>query len=582
MSLLDTFTILFESDVSTVYDGLSKSKNGSDDLIDSLQKADKQADQTGESFAGYATKALAAVTAALSVGQIISGTIQKAQDITAIAQTADALGEAVEDVDAFGRAAVAAGGDAQGARDSLTDMAEKIGEALSDTESGAAKAFGSLNIGLKDAEGQSKGAIAGLLDLAGAVEGMSKSEAVFKIKELGITDNRTVEMVLKGRKELERMLAVQKEQGVITKEAAEDAKKLTEGMNKLRGSLDIAGTGFMSSLIPALTKGVEWLTKLVDWAGEHSDFIVGFFMAIGAAVAVFYIPPMVAAAAATLAATWPIIAIGAAVAALAALFALAYDDIMNFVEGNDSLIGQVFEKYPAVKAVVFGIIDAFKSLGEVVSAIWGSLMVGFQQVVDFVMKGVKQISNGISTVASFFGIGSDDSKGQEDQPQGEGLEQKRQDLPSEPEGQAQRKVGEARPGGRGQSLEDVPRMRLETTPGRDKGDLQSRAGDRDSWRREDRPVMPARNEEAPRTAALQGLASGQAAMSSANASPFNAVTSNAITNSSSTSKETNVQTGDIIVQTQATDAKGIASDVGGELSSQLKQLDSEFSTGVDR
>ncbi|AZD85012.1 hypothetical protein C4K14_2178 [Pseudomonas chlororaphis subsp. aureofaciens] len=566
MSLLDTFTILFESDVSTVDDGLSKSKKGSDDLIDSLKKADKQADQTGESFAGYATKALAALTAALSVGQIISGTIQKAQDITAIAQTAEALGEAVEDVDAFGRAAVAAGGDAQGARDSLTDMAEKIGEALSDTESGAAKAFSSLKIGLKDAEGQSKGAIAGVLDLAGAVEGMSKSEAVFKIKELGITDNRTVEMVLKGRKELERMLAVQKEQGVITKEAVENAKKLTEGMNKLRGALDVAGTGFMTSLIPALTKGVEWLTKLVDWAGEHSDFIVGFFMAIGAAVAVFYIPPMVAAAAATLAATWPIIAIGAAVAAMAALFALAYDDIMNFIDGNDSLIGQVFEKYPAVKAVVFSIIEVFKSLGGVVAEIWAGIIRGFKQVIDFVMQGVKQIASGISTVASFFGIGSDDEKADG--------ERKSADNP---DGGERRPRGPL-PSGSGQGSEDVPmvdgqedgRPRVSTFPS---GSGQARG---------DIPMIPGREEGAPRPAAFAGVAAGRSAMTTANASPLNSTTSNAISNSVSSSKETNVQTGDIIIQTQATDAKGIASDVGGELGSQLKQLDSEFSTGVDR
>ncbi|UVE47613.1 hypothetical protein KS461_10100 [Pseudomonas chlororaphis] len=578
MSLLDTFTILFESDVSTVDDGLSKSKKGSDDLIDSLKKADKQADQTGESFAGYATKALAALTAALSVGQIISGTIQKSQDITAIAQTAEALGEAVEDVDAFGRAAVAAGGDAQGARDSLTDMAEKIGEALSDTESGAAKAFSSLKIGLKDAEGQSKGAIAGLLDLAGAVEGMSKSEAVFKIKELGITDNRTVEMVLKGRKELERMLAVQKEQGVITKESVENAKKLTEGMNKLRGALDVAGTGFMTSLIPALTKGVEWLTKLVDWAGEHSDFIVGFFMAIGAAVAVFYIPPMVAAAAATLAATWPIIAIGAAVAAMAALFALAYDDIMNFIEGNDSLIGQVFEKYPAVKAVVFSIIEVFKSLGGVVAEIWAGIIRGFKQVIDFVMQGVKQIASGISTVASFFGIGSDEERGD-----GKGKEEKNENPRSErrfandPGDGERRQLGPLLSGS-GQAPEDVPRVEDQEIPRPRVSAFPSGSGQS----REDVPMLPGREDDAPRPSAFAGVAAGRSAMTTANASPLNSTTSNAISNSVSSSKETNVQTGDIIVQTQATDAKGIASDVGGELGSQLKQLDSEFSTGVDR
>lgn len=487
MSLLDTFTILFEADTGSVKQGADASRKSADELVDSLKKADKQADSTGESYAGFAAKAVGMLAAVISVGQGISATIDKAADIAQIAQTADAIGVAVEELDAFGRAAAAAGGDAQGARDSITDMAESMGEALADVESGRAKTFAALGISLRDVNGQSKDAITGILDLASAVEGMSNSEAVFRIKELGITDNRTVEMVLKGRKELERMLAVQKEQGVITKESAEQAARFTEGMNRLRGSLDSAGTGFMTALIPALTKGVEWLTKLVDWAGEHSDVIVGFFGAVAAIVTAMYLPAMIAAATATLTATWPIIAIGLAIGAVAAAFALAYDDIMNFVKGNDSFIGQIFDKYPAVKDVVFSIIDAFKFMGEVVAGVFSMLLTGFRQVVDFIMAGVGQITGAVGKVAGFFGFGGDD------------------------------------------------------------------------------------------------VAAGQAALATASASPLNSTTSNSISNSvSGVNKETNVQTGDIIVQTQATDANGIARDVGGSLNDQLKQMNNEFADGVER
>lgn len=540
MSLLDTFTILFQADTRSVEDGARRSENAADDLLNRLRDTDAAASVAGESFKGFVMGALGALTAALSVGQLVSSSIEKAADITALSQTADALGEAVEDVAAFGRAAAAAGGDAQGARDSLTDMAEKIGEALSDTESGAAQAFKTLGVGLTDAQGKSKGAIAGMLELAEAVEGMSRPEAVFKLKELGVTDNRMLEMMLKGRKEMERMIAVEKEQGVVSRQTAEQAKKITDGMNKLRGALDTASTGFMTALIPAIAKGVEWLTAIVDWAGEHSDFIVGFFMAIGAAVAVFYVPPMIAAAAATLAATWPIIAIGAAVAATAALFALAYDDILNFIEGNDSLIGQVFEKYPMAKDVVFALIDAFKVMGQVVSDIWKALVIGFQQVIDFVMTGVRQIANGVSTVASFFGVGADDQA--DDEPGSEGT----------PAGSDTAEHNPARPSGSGQSPEDVPRI-----PGTSNGIVNTRT-------------------------ALAGVEAGRAAMTAAGASPLNATTSNAISNTLSSNRETNVQVGEVIVNTQATDAKGVASDIGGELSAQLKQLDSEFSSGVDR
>lgn len=485
--LLDTFTILFESDAKKLDAGLEKSERGAEDLNDTLKDVDKQASNTGTSFAAMAAKALGALSAAISAGAVVSGTIQKAADVTALAQTADALGVAVEELDAFGRAAVAAGGDAQGARDSVTDMAESIGEALQDVESGRAKTFDALGISLRGVDGQAVNAVEGILRLSDAVQGMSREEAVFRIKELGITDNRTVEMVLKGRKELERMLAVQKESGVITKEQADQAKRFTESMNRLRGSLDNAGTGFMTMLIPALEKGVQWLTKLVDWASEHKDLLVGFFIAIAGIVAAVYLPAMIAAAAATLAATWPIIAIGAAVAAVAAAFALAYEDVMAFIDGQESLIGQVFDKYPMVKDAVFAVIDAFKLMGQAVVAVFNGILDGFSAMVNFIFRGINQIKSGLSTVAKFFGFGG----GEVEQAQG--------------------------------------------------------------------------------------------AIASANASPLNAATSASISNSvASTNSEKNIQTGDIIVQTQATDARGISQDIGSSLNDQLQQVDDEFSTGVDR
>ncbi len=146
---------------------------------------------------------------------------------------------------------------------------------------------------------------------------------------------------------------------------------------------------------------------IVDWAGEHKDFVVGFFGAIAAVVAAIYLPAMIAAAAATLAATWPILAIGVAIVAAAAAFALIYDDIMNFIAGNDSMIGQIFEKYPMIKEIVFGLIDAFKQMGSAVGAVFEFIGEMWKLQFDFIMQGVEMIKSGLSSVGSFFGIGGD-------------------------------------------------------------------------------------------------------------------------------------------------------------------------------
>lgn len=430
--ILDTWVTVFQSDTKSVDDGNKKATLSADALINKLKSTDDAAKDVGGSMSSMIKTAAGALAGFLAAKATIGGVFESATMIVALQQTSEALGETIENVDAFGKAATALGGDAQGARDSLTDLAEKMGEAASDVESGAAKAFKSLGVGLKDAQGNSKGAVAGILDLAGAVEKLPKSEAIFKIKELGITDNRTVEMVLKGRKELERLLEKQKEQGVVTKENAEQAIKFKSAWNELSAGFERAGVNISTTLMPYFTKALEVLGDGFNWLEGHKDLVVGFFIAIGAAVAVFYVPPMLTAAAATIAATWPFIAVGAAIAVAAAAFALIYDDIMNFIDGNDSLIGQMVEKYPLVAALVDGIVVAFKYLGEVAGAVWDTITIGFKQMLDFITTGIKQIASGVASVASFFGIGGDEQAG-----------------PQDP-------VGRARPSGSGQDASDIP------------------------------------------------------------------------------------------------------------------------------
>lgn len=589
MSLLDTFVMVFQADTKSAVKQIESLADANDDAADSSNDARKALDKQIEALEmeaktfgmtkgeailykmaqegatkadierakaaldvtgamekeGNATAALvkkigAYVGGALSVGSAIAAIFGRAETVRAIEQTSDALGIAIEDVDAFGKAAEAMGGDAQGARDSLTDMAEAMGEALADKESGRAEAFKKLGINIADANGKAKDGLTGILDLAKAVEGMSKSEAIFKIKELGITDNRTVEMVLKGRQELERMLKVQKQQGVVTKESAENARKLTEAMGALKGSLASTGAGFMDAIIPALTSVIEWLTKGVSWMGENKDFVIGFFAAIAGVIAAIYLPAMTSAAIATIAATWPLLAIGAA-------FALIYDDIMNFIDGNDSFIGQISEKYPIVGQTVLWLIDMFKAL-------WDKLITGAQQIGEFVSNAFEQVVNGIKSAIDF--LAEAYAKFQE-------FTQSVTDLFSG--------MGEAIAAIFAGVIDAAKSALSFFSAGMDKikGGVSGVASffgvGGDDAEGSIKQSMEAANEQ----------------LSAASSAPSNSISSSAISNSTSrTSNEVNV--GQITVQTQATDAQGMASEAKSELQGQLKDLEYQSATGVAR
>ncbi|MEW5110800.1 hypothetical protein AB1Y45_19730, partial [Morganella morganii] len=331
---------------------------------------------------------------------------------------------------------------------------------------------------------------------------------------------------------------------------------------------------FLEMVIPILATGLEWVSKFVGFCKENKTLITGFFIAVGIALATYYVPPMLAAAAATLAATWPIIAIIAVIALLAAAFALVYDDIMNFIDGNDSMIGRILDKYPALKTVILALWDAFKVLFDFIKTVvkvvadivvdaynimnkalndfigwltgsikgvmaWGNdfgkvfstvsdTVVGifkwlWEQIksyLDWIGKGLDKIKEGWATLKGWFGAGDD----------------------VEVDQTVNRTVNE-----QGQIGYDMP------------------------------PEKTISEEDAAKmaqamTAHLYGVSND----------PMNPVTSQAISNQSTTSNETNISIGELKVETQATDAQGMAAGAKDALGSQLQDFGHQTNTGLGK
>ncbi|EOX8040460.1 MULTISPECIES: hypothetical protein [Proteus] len=543
------------------------------------ESADEVADNYGKatsSLAGFLGRMAGMVGIGLTVGGIASFIQTTAEEVNTLSQSAEALELPVEDVDAFGKVITSMGGDAQGARDSLMDMSESIGEALQDTSSGKADVFKSLNISLKDMKGESIGAMEGIYRLSDAVQGMSKEEAVFRIKEVGITDNKIVESILKGRKELEELTKKQKENGVVTKELALQSQKYKEVTGGLKTVFSSVMMSIMNSALPALTKVLSWVQTFVKFCQENKNLLIGFFSAIGLAVALYYVPPMLAAASATLAATWPIIAIIAIIALLAMAFAIVYDDIMNFIDGNDSMIGRILEKYPRLKIVILALWETFKKLFEYLKVIvgvvadivvagwelmasglkayvkflincisviagWGKSFAGVfttvtdavvgafewmweqvEKIIGWVNTGLDAVKNGWKSAKEFFGFGDD-----EEITVNQNVERKVNDN--------------------GEIEYAIPQEKSQTTQ-----------------------QPPVRHSIAQANAQLDAIANNA----------MNPITSQAISNQSNVKNESNVSIGEIKVETQATDAQGVASGLSNALQDEIANVNQQHSSGL--
>lgn len=517
-------------------------------LQDALKKTDEKYQKAGESVAGFAKKALGAVGVFMSLSAIISESVSRSADIEAMDKFGKKINVATADVDAFAGSMAELGGTREAAQADMEAMAKSFGFAGNSMEK--------------------------ILRTADKVQGMKFDKAKATLSALGVSDDKTVELMMKGRKELERMMGVQKEYSGITKESIEQSVKFNKSMQSFKQSSGLLKNSFLEMVIPILATGLEWVSKFVSFCKENKTLITGFFIAIGIALATYYVPPMLAAAAATLAATWPIIAIIAVIALLAAAFALVYDDIMNFIDGNDSMIGRILDKYPALKTVILALWDAFKVLFDFIKAVvkvvadivvdayntmnkalndfigwltgsikgvmaWGKdfgkvfstvsdTVVGifkwlWEQIksyLDWIGKGLDKIKEGWATLKGWFGAGDD----------------------VEVDQTVNRTVNE-----QGQIGYDMP------------------------------PEKTISEEDAAKMA--QAMTAHLYGMSN---DPMNPVTSQAISNQSATSNETNISIGELKVETQATDAQGMAAGAKDELGSQLQDLGYQTNTGLGK
>ncbi|HEN8203628.1 TPA: hypothetical protein U7Y61_002415 [Proteus mirabilis] len=528
-----------------------------------LSETGSKYQEAGSSVAGFATKALGAVGIVMSIGTIFAESVSRSQEIETLDKLGKQIGVATADVDAFSGSIAELGGSRESAQADLSAMAKSFGNTKDSMEK--------------------------VLQTANKVQGMSFDKAKKTLEGMGVSDEKTIELMMKGRKELERTMGIQKEYSGISKESIENSIKFNSAMAKFQQSSGLLKNSFLEMVIPALSKGLEWLTKLVTFCKENKHLVVGFFTAVATILLGKYIYAMKLASISTWTTLFPIIAL------LAAAFAIVYDDIMNFIDGNDSMIGRILEKYPRLKVVILALWETFKKLFEYLKAIvgvvadivvagwdlmasglkayvkyllscisviagWGKSFAGVfntvsdavvsafewmweqvEKIIGWVNTGLNAVKNGWKSAKEFFGFGGDEAeiKITSDDASNylSALSAKRNQVASA-----------------GIDTSEIDKEIIELKKQLDNG--------------LDASKIIADVEEANKRLMM------------ASHDAMNPITSQAISNQSNVKNESNVSIGEIKVETQATDAQGMASGVKDALQDQLADFNQQNSTGV--
>ena len=397
MSLLTTFGILFETDaekakreIDDVDKSLSNTERTANDTADSFDDLGGSVDESSDSFFGLSENLVSVAAGLVVVTGLFAGITSQALATDEIGKFSQVTGHAIEDVGAWGEAVKRSGGDASAFRGTLESLTDQLTD-ISLTGGGeASEIFARLGVDAVGAGGKIKNAFEILPELADSFQNLSKTDSLAFGKKLGL-DQGTILLLQQGRVAVEELVLKQKELGVATKEDAAIAAEFNDALADSQQTFANLFTSAGTTILPLLTSMMNGFESLIGWIKENETLVTGFFIAVAGVISAVYLPTILSAAAATLVALSPFILIGAAIAAVGAGFALLYEDVVAYIGGQESFIGDLAKKYQWFGDIVNGVIEGIKSG-------FGSLSELFDNTLSLLSFGDDEISANLDKV----------------------------------------------------------------------------------------------------------------------------------------------------------------------------------------
>lgn len=242
-------------------------KKGEKELGSSLDKARKGTEKTAKqmkdsgkdaaAFFGELQKSALKFMAALAAGRGLYNFVQNTiKGGASLQRLATNLQTNVDSLHRWGQAVKQNGGTAEGFQSTIQSLSAGVTELMRGGNENLRGFLSTLGIGLQDATGKAKSMEQILLDVASAVEagklGPSRANQVNFLQQMGLDDG-TINLLLKGRKDVEKALAAQTGYNESdAKKALEYEQKWLQAQEKINGYMRDLTYKLLPSLIPAI------------------------------------------------------------------------------------------------------------------------------------------------------------------------------------------------------------------------------------------------------------------------------------------------------------------------------------------
>ncbi len=353
-------------------EGASKSTEaGVKKLGDTAKESAGGVDTLAKAFASM----LAVIGGAVAIKAFVSDMINGGAALDRLSKN---LNVSAGDITAWGNAAEELGGSAKGVQSAMQLLSKAQTDIQLTGNSGLIPYFNMLGVSLADTSGHALKSTDILRQLASAAEGKDRRTMNNVFASMGF-DEGTINLLLRGRSELELTLKRQKEYGEQAAKFAPEATKLQRSLVDLKQQFTLLGLNLVQQAAPAIEKVLGVLSSLGNWAKTNAEFLKDVALVLGAIGAGLGVIALV---------TSPITLVVAGVLALASAIALLWQDYQTWQRGGQTLID--WSKWqPGILAAETAIKNLAKVAKESFGAIFDSAN-GVWKLLHGDVKGAKQ------------------------------------------------------------------------------------------------------------------------------------------------------------------------------------------------
>lgn len=259
-------------------------EKGAKGIEQSAKAFEANFERMGEKIRGFASEAFSSfatpVLSFFAADKIVDSAKEVGEFAMEMSKLSQSTGESMRDIVAWSDSVAATGGSSKDFQSTL----EKLNEQLNDVRIGGSSEFVSylrlLNISFLDSQHRMKGVLEILPSLSDRFQRLGRLRAIKLGEKMGL-DQGTINLLLKGRKEVEKIIKDQVELGSVSVEQAEKARKFYEAWGKIQHlfrtlSLDIAG-----EILPHMTSMQNSLGGVISFINKNHGLVGNFVKVLG-------------------------------------------------------------------------------------------------------------------------------------------------------------------------------------------------------------------------------------------------------------------------------------------------------------